>query len=81
VQEQAVRRVETSGYGEPSRYLEWGYDEVELVQEQGAAAVRHSILFTNGVELVIVFTDFDFARLRPLAEEISAQSREGSWAR
>ena len=48
-------------------YLEWQYDEVELINTGRAQEFRHSILFTNGLELRLRFKDFDFATLKPIA--------------
>jgi hypothetical protein len=48
-------------------YLEWQYDEVELVGTDRGKEFRHSILFTNGLELRLRFNDFDFATLKPIA--------------
>jgi hypothetical protein len=47
-------------------YLEWQYDEVDLVQGGESPEFRHSILFTRGFELRLKFTDFDFATLKPI---------------
>jgi len=41
-------------------YLEWLNDEVELLPPGNSKAFRHSILFTNDIELRIDFDDFDF---------------------
>jgi hypothetical protein len=49
-----------------SPYLEWQYDEVELVDTTRCREFRHSILFTNGRELQLRFKDFDFATLKPM---------------
>jgi hypothetical protein len=45
-------------------YLEWQYDEVELIQCDGSTEFRHSILFTRGLELRLRFKDFDFSTLQ-----------------
>jgi hypothetical protein len=47
-------------------YLEWQHDEIEIVQENGSRKILHSILFSNGFELRVQFSDFDFATLKPL---------------
>jgi hypothetical protein len=47
-------------------YLEWQYDEVELVPTQEGSEFCHAILFTNGFELRLRFNDFDFATLKPM---------------
>jgi hypothetical protein len=47
-------------------YFEWQYDEVELVDTGRGKEFRHSILFTNGLELRLRFKDFDFATLKPI---------------
>ena len=47
-------------------YLEWQYDEVDLVQAGESLEFRHSILFTRGFELRLRFSDFDFATLKPI---------------
>jgi len=41
-------------------YLEWLNDEIELLPPENRNAFRHSILFTNDIELRIAFDDFDF---------------------
>jgi len=48
-------------------YLEWLYDEVELIRTGSGKEFRHSILFTKGLELRLRFKDFDFATLKPIA--------------
>jgi hypothetical protein len=57
-------------------YLEWLYDEVELIEAGRNIEVRHSILFTRGLEVRLRFKDFDFATLKPIeiAEELAATS-------
>ncbi len=47
-------------------YLEWLYDEVELIPTGRDNEFRHSILFTKGLELRLRFKDFDFATLKPI---------------
>jgi hypothetical protein len=47
-------------------YLEWQYDEVELINTGRAQEFRHSIHFTNGLERRLRFKDFDFATLKPV---------------
>ena len=47
-------------------YLEWQYDEVELINTDQGKQFRHSILFTNGLELRLRFKDFAFATLKPI---------------
>ena len=47
-------------------YLEWQYDEVELIRAGRGKEFRHSILFTKGLELRLRFKDFDFATLKPI---------------
>jgi hypothetical protein len=47
-------------------YLEWQYDEVELINSGRGKEFRHSILFTNGFELRLRFKGFDFATLNPI---------------
>jgi hypothetical protein len=47
-------------------YLEWQYDEVELVETGRGKEFRHSILFSNGLELRLRFKDFDFTTLKPI---------------
>jgi hypothetical protein len=58
-------------------YLEWQYDEVELIQSGERTEFRHSIHFTRGLEIRLRFKDFDFATLKPMeiAEELAAASR------
>jgi hypothetical protein len=53
-------------------YLDWQYDEVELVGAGESPDFLHSILFTRGLELRLRFKDFDFATLKPMeaAEEL-----------
>ncbi len=46
--------------------LEWLYDEVDLIPMGDGYEFRHSILFTNGLELRLRFEDFDFATLKPI---------------
>jgi hypothetical protein len=48
--------------------LEWQYDEVDVVETEERTQFRHSILFTNGLELQLRFRDFDFATLKPIEE-------------
>jgi hypothetical protein len=45
---------------------EWLYDEVDLIPTVEGDEFRHSILFTQGLELRLRFQDFDFAALRPI---------------
>jgi hypothetical protein len=54
-------------------YLEWQYDEIDLVQDGESTEFRHSILFTRGLEVRLRFRDFDFATLRPMeiAEDLA----------
>lgn len=47
--------------------LEWQYDEVEVTASKKGFEFLHSILFTNGFEMRVRFSDFDFATMRPLA--------------
>jgi hypothetical protein len=47
-------------------YLEWQYDEVELIETGGNREFRHSILFSRGLEVRLRFKDFDFATLKPI---------------
>jgi hypothetical protein len=49
-------------------YLEWLYDEVDLLQTDQGIEFDHSILFTNSFELHLRFRDFDFATLKPMEE-------------
>jgi hypothetical protein len=46
--------------------LEWQYDEVDLIRTSGKPDYLHSILFTRGIELILRFKDFDFAKLKPM---------------
>jgi len=55
--------------GERTPYLEWEHDEIDLFEHKGEIEVKHDILFSNGFELQIVFSDFDFATLHPLAAQ------------
>ena len=48
--------------------LDWLHDEVELVLVGEQVEFQHSILFSEGVELRLQFTDFDFATLKPMSE-------------
>jgi hypothetical protein len=48
-------------------FVEWQYDEVELIPSDPDFGVCHSILLTSGLELRLRFRDFDFATLKPLA--------------
>jgi hypothetical protein len=48
--------------------LEWQYDEVDLARSDDEHEFRHSILFTQGLELRLRFKDFDFATLKPMRE-------------
>ncbi len=54
-------------------YLEWQYDEVELIRTDRRTKFRHSILFTSGFELQLRFRDFDFATLRPMATWLNSE--------
>jgi hypothetical protein len=47
-------------------YLEWLHDEVDLSPSRRGDEFRHSILFSNGLELDVTFNDFDFATLKPI---------------
>ena len=40
--------------------------ELELVETGRGKEFRHSILFSNGLELRLRFKDFDFATLKPI---------------
>jgi hypothetical protein len=51
---------------EPCPYLEWQYDEVDVIRSGESPEFRHSILFTRGLELQLRFKDFDFAALKPM---------------
>jgi hypothetical protein len=55
--------------GERTPYLEWAHDEIEVSEEKGVIEVQHSILFSNGYEWQIWFSDFDFATLKPFAQQ------------
>ena len=59
-------RLHQSPGGEESPNLEWLYDEVDLIPVGDGREFRHSILFTNGLELRLRFEDFDFATLKPI---------------
>jgi hypothetical protein len=80
VHTQAIRRSST-GYGEPCPYLEWGYDEVNVLKDPDGVRFSHSILFTDGLELEIVFEDFDFATLKPFSDGKSRRDGESVHAR
>jgi hypothetical protein len=58
------RRISLAGDRCP--FLEWQYDEVDLVPADGCLEFAHSILFTDGLELQLRFLDFDYATLKPL---------------
>lgn len=47
-------------------FLEWRHDEVELVAADREVEFLHDVLFSEGVELRLRFTDFDFATLKPM---------------
>jgi hypothetical protein len=47
-------------------FLEWRHDEVELVPSDEGLEFGHSILFANGLELIVRFRDFDYATLKPM---------------
>jgi hypothetical protein len=49
-------------------YLEWQYDEADVVEAEERTEFHHSILFTNGLELQLRFRDFDFAMMKPMEE-------------
>jgi hypothetical protein len=49
-------------------YLEWQYDEVDMVETEERTEFNHSILFTSGLELQLRFRDFDFATMKPMEE-------------
>ena len=51
-----------------SAALEWQHDEIELAEVNGRVEFLHSILFGDGLELRIQFTDFDFATLKPMSD-------------
>jgi hypothetical protein len=53
--------------GERTPYLEWEHDEIDLREQKNSVEVVQTILFSNGFELQIHFSDFDFATLQPLA--------------
>lgn len=62
-------------------FLEWQHDEVELVSANAdQPEFAHAILFTNGIELQLRFSDFDFATLKPmgLPSEPEARARSAS---
>ena len=48
-------------------YLVWMYDEIELVTGGAFPTFRHSILFNNGLELVVLFQDVGCSVARELA--------------
>jgi hypothetical protein len=62
---------------EGCNYIDWLYDEVELIETGGGLEFRHSILFTRGFELQLRFKDFDFATLKPMdiAEVLAGAGR------
>jgi hypothetical protein len=41
-------------------YLEWLHDEIDMLPAEQGIEFRHSILFTNGIEIRLRFRDFDF---------------------
>jgi tetratricopeptide (TPR) repeat protein len=59
-------RVHQSPGDEECPYLEWLYDEVELIPTGRDNEFRHSILFTKGLELSLRFKDFDFTTLESM---------------
>jgi hypothetical protein len=59
-------RLHQSPGDEDCPYLEWLYDEVELIPRGRDNEFCHSILFTKGLELRLRFEDFDFAALKPI---------------
>lgn len=50
-------------------FLEWRHDEIALAHSPEHLEFRHSILFTNGIEITLRFRDFDYATLAPLASD------------
>jgi hypothetical protein len=63
-------------FGERTPYLEWEHDEIEIVEGKDSLEVLHTILFSNGFELQIWFTDFDFAILKPLTQQRASNTRK-----
>lgn len=59
-----VERVESTadpdvGLGGPHGYGDLGYDELDVLP---TGAIEHRLLFSTGVELVLVFSSFAFTR-------------------
>jgi hypothetical protein len=55
--------------GERTPYLEWAHDEIEVIEGKDSSEVLHTILFSNGLEWQIWFSDFDFATLKHLTRQ------------
>ena len=55
--------------GERTPYLEWSHDEIDIVEGNDGPQFQHTILFSNGYEWQIRFSDFDFATLKPLPRD------------
>ncbi len=56
-------------------FLECQHDEVDVVTENARTCALHSILFSNGFELRLQFSDFDFATMKPLEITSPASGR------
>jgi hypothetical protein len=56
--------------------MEWQHDEVRLVPAKDRLEFEHAILFSDGAELRIRFSDFDFAVLKPISAR--GESKNGN---
>ncbi len=56
-------------------YLEWLYDEVDLVTSGRVTVFTHAILFTNGWELKLTFFDADYLVIPPLRTVLGPQRK------
>ena len=64
-----------SGEGTP---LEWLYDEIEVPSEGPYPVVQHSILFTGGQELRLVFHDLKWVRYQKMVSSASGGLQGGT---
>jgi len=59
--------------------LEWLYDELDLLSQQGQFPVfRHSILLTNGIELELVFHELGVKTYEKVLSTVDSSSQDGA---